>query len=156
MFNKYYFKDLSDYEIRWSVYENGTATQAGILKNINAAARKRTQFSIPFDTSKLKENAEYFVKIQYLLKEKQPWADKEFVQAEEQFLLQEASKVAGVAEASKAANASKPVLENEKDGLLPKTFEKQHPKLRFSSEEGIFCKGSDDPWRIKKIGRAHV
>jgi DEAD/DEAH box helicase domain-containing protein len=37
-----------------------------------------------------------------------------------------------------------------KDGLLPKTFEKQHPKLRFSSKEGIFCKGSDDPWRIKR------
>ena len=116
VFNKYYFKDLSDYEIRWSVYENGTATQAGVLKNINANARKKVQFSIPFDASKLKENAEYFVKIQYLLKEKQPWADKEFVQAEEQFLLKEASKISTVAEASKAANASKPVLENEKDG----------------------------------------
>lgn len=37
-----------------------------------------------------------------------------------------------------------------KDGGLPTTFEKQHAKLRFRSEKGTFCKGSADPWRIKK------
>lgn len=36
------------------------------------------------------------------------------------------------------------------EGLLPKTFEKQHAKLRFRSKVNVFCKGSDDPWRIKK------
>ncbi|MDI6749483.1 MAG: DEAD/DEAH box helicase [Rhodocyclaceae bacterium] len=37
-----------------------------------------------------------------------------------------------------------------KEGALPKTFEKPHAKLRMRGEKGIFCKGSDDPWRIKK------
>ncbi len=37
-----------------------------------------------------------------------------------------------------------------KEGKLPKTFEKPHAKLRVRGEKGTFCKGSDDPWRIKK------
>lgn len=37
-----------------------------------------------------------------------------------------------------------------REGLVPKIFEKQHAKLRISGEKGIFCKGSDDPWRVKK------
>lgn len=37
-----------------------------------------------------------------------------------------------------------------KEGELPKTFEKPHAKLRMRGEKGTFCKGSDDPWRIKK------
>jgi len=37
-----------------------------------------------------------------------------------------------------------------KEGELPKTFEKPHAKLRMRGEQGAFCKGSDDPWRIKR------
>lgn len=35
------------------------------------------------------------------------------------------------------------------DGSLPDVFQKPHPKLRRIKEEGLFCRGSDDAWKLK-------
>lgn len=37
-----------------------------------------------------------------------------------------------------------------KEDELPEIFQKPHTKLRMRGEKGTYCKGSDDPWRIKK------
>ena len=116
VFNKYYFKDLKDYEIRWSVYQNGTETQSGKISDFNAEPRQRTRVALPIDFSKLNGKAESFVKIQYLLKNDEPWSEKGYVQAEEQFLLKDAINVPSIAEASRVNNLSKLVLNDEKDG----------------------------------------
>ena len=116
VFNKYYFKDLKDYEIKWFVYENGSETQHGKITDFNADARQRTRITLPIDYSKISDRAETFVKIQYLLKNNEPWADKGYVQAEEQFLLKEATNLPTIAEVSADTNASKLVLEEELDG----------------------------------------
>lgn len=91
VFNKYYFKNLSDYEVKWSLYENGKEAQSGILSMGEVAPRTRTQITVPYQFSKLKADSEYFVKIQFLLKDNMPWADKNFAQAEEQILVKEAT-----------------------------------------------------------------
>ena len=116
VFNKYYFKDLKDYQIRWSVYQNGTEIQSGKISDFNAEPRQRTRVTLPIDFSKLNEKAESFVKIQYLLNNDEPWADNGYIQAEEQFLLQDAINVPSIAEASKVNNSSKLVLNDENDG----------------------------------------
>ena len=103
IFNKYYFKNLADdYYLMWSVYEDGKAIQATLKKDINLAPRQRMQISLPYNRAAFKKDAEYFVKVQFILKDKMPWADKDFVMAEEQVLVKEAtdrpliSEVAGV------------------------------------------------------------
>lgn len=116
VFNKYYFKDLKDYTIRWSVYENGSETQSGSFTDFNAGPRKRTQITLPIDYSKVSDKAEVFVKIQYLLANDEPWADKGYVQAEEQFLVRDAVTVPTIAEVSAQSGASKLVLDKEADG----------------------------------------
>lgn len=90
VFNKYYFKDLSEYEVRWALYENGKEVQAGITAIDKVAPRHRTTISLPYSFGQLKNESEYFVKVQFLLKENMPWADKQFAQAEEQILVKEA------------------------------------------------------------------
>ena len=104
IFNKYYFKNLADdYYLMWSVYEDGKAIQATLKKDINLAPRQRMQISLPYNRAAFKKDAEYFVKVQFILKDKMPWADKDFVMAEEQVLVKEAtdrpliSEVAGPA-----------------------------------------------------------
>ena len=47
-------------------------------------ARAKAQVSIPMPFDKLKNDSEYFVKVQFLLKDDMPWAEKGFVTAEEQ------------------------------------------------------------------------
>ena len=103
VFNKYYFKDLSDYDVKWSLYENGKEVQAGLIDVGTIAARTRAKISIPVPFDKLKNSSEYFVKVQFLLKENMPWAEKGFVQAEEQMLLQEATARPSIAEVTASA-----------------------------------------------------
>lgn len=94
IFNKYYFKDLSDYEAQWSLYENGKEIQSGAVTTGIIPARQNAQIHIPYQYDQFKPESEYFVKIQFTLKEDQPWAKKGFVTAEEQFLLKEANRPA--------------------------------------------------------------
>ena len=87
IFNKYYFKDLSEYEIRWALYENGKEAENGVLNTENIAPRTRLQVTIPYRYNNLKANAEYFVKVQFVLRNNMPWAEKGYVMAEEQLSL---------------------------------------------------------------------
>ena len=134
VFNKYYFKDLSDYTLRWSIHANGSETQSGAITDFNADARQRTSITVPFDRSKLDPQAEIFVKVQYLLKNDEPWADKGYVQAEEQFVLREAQNWPTIAEASAASNASKLLLEKEIDGK--RVVKGDNFKLTFDTQTG--------------------
>lgn len=92
IFNKNYFTDLSAYDIKWSLWEDGQETESGILPASRIAARSKTVVTLPYSYQKLKDDKEYFVKIQFLQKENLPWAQKGFVAAEEQIQLKEASK----------------------------------------------------------------
>lgn len=87
IFNKNYFTDLSDYTIKWSVYENGVEVKVGDLGSLDLAPRSKAKISVPLSSVNQKEDSEYFVKIQFLLKDNQPWAKRGFVQAEEQIVL---------------------------------------------------------------------
>jgi len=92
IFNKYYFKDLSGYTVRWALYENGKEVQSGTVATGTIPARQKAQVHIPYTYARLEKESEYFVKIQFLLKEDTPWAQKGFVTAEEQFPVKEANR----------------------------------------------------------------
>lgn len=68
IFNKYYFKDLSDYDIRWSLYEDGKEIRFGLVNSGTIPARAKAQVSIPMPFDKLKNDSEYFVKDSSFLK----------------------------------------------------------------------------------------
>lgn len=91
IFNKYYFKDLSDYQVRWSLYENGKEVKDGLLTIGQVAPRSRVTVQIPYDYRTLKSDAEYFVKVQFQLKETEPWAEQGYMMAEEQIALKQAT-----------------------------------------------------------------
>ena len=107
IFNKYYFKNLADdYYLMWSVYEDGKAIQATLKKDINLAPRQRMQISLPYNRAAFKKDAEYFVKVQFILKDQMPWADKDFVMAEEQVLVKEATDRPLISEVAAATAGS--------------------------------------------------
>ena len=49
IFNKYYFNDLSDYAVKWSLYENGKEVESGSLNPGTVAPRKRVQVAVPYN-----------------------------------------------------------------------------------------------------------
>ena len=109
VFNKNYFTDLSGYMLVYGLYEDGKEVQGGVVQLPDVAPRSRVVFTQPETTMLLtaKRDAsgkmgpatdpllpdkEYFVKFQLVQKEATPWADKGYVQADEQILIQSASE----------------------------------------------------------------
>ncbi len=101
IFNKNYFKDLSDYDAEWFLYEDGKAIESGKLALGNIPARSKKTLQVPYNQSLLKPTSEYFLKVQFKLNENKPWAEKGYVQAEEQFLLKSATEKKLLSEVAK-------------------------------------------------------
>ncbi|MBS2209951.1 discoidin domain-containing protein [Carboxylicivirga mesophila] len=110
IFNKYYFKSLADYDLNWSIWKNGTEVKNGQLTLVPINARGKTAVNIPYNFSDFKSDSEYFLKFQFTLKEDQPWADGGYVQAEEQFLLKEKSKVPSITDVVASKRADKRLM----------------------------------------------
>lgn len=100
IFNKNYFKDLSDYDAEWFLFEDGKSIEKGNLVIGNIPARSKKTVKVPYNQSILKPTSEYFLKIQFKLKENKPWAEKGYVQAEEQFLLKSRTQKTPILEVS--------------------------------------------------------
>jgi len=48
LFNEYFFKDLSNYELVWNLSEEGQIIQTGTLTRIRALAREKTSMMLPY------------------------------------------------------------------------------------------------------------
>ena len=102
IFNKNYFKTLDDYDIRWSLYADGQPVAELSQRPLGQAAagiapRERRAIQLPLEGYNFDAGKEYFVKLQFLLKSDQPWAQKGYVQMEEQLPVRGAEKAVSVA-----------------------------------------------------------
>lgn len=91
VFNKNYYTDLSGYEPVWTLYGNGHAQASGSL--ILDTLPPRTGLVFKLDFPSLSPDKEYYVVFRFVQKEDMPWADKGYVQAEEQILVSLARSV---------------------------------------------------------------
>lgn len=132
IFNKYYFKDLSDYDVKWSLYEDGKEIQSGNLAVGNLAPRSRKNVTIPYAFDRMKNESEYFVKVQFLLNSDQPWATKGFVTAEEQIPVKKAIARPLISEVT--AQAGKATLVDSPADM--KTIKGNRFEARFDMQTG--------------------
>lgn len=91
VFNKNYYTDLSGYEPVCTLYGNGHAQASGSL--ILDTLPPRTGLVFKLDFPSLSPDKEYYVVFRFVQKEDMPWADKGYVQAEEQILVSLARSV---------------------------------------------------------------
>ena len=151
IFNKNYFEPLKDYQIVWSLYQDGTCLEApkalpGEVSTL--AARKSLKVTLPYDYTQLDPTCEYFVKVQFLLAADKPWAKKGYVQMEEQLRVKGADvKAPSIAEASKDKPAIKCSQDDKQIALEGKSFTLSFDKatgaidaLAYGSNQ-IICKG---------------
>jgi beta-galactosidase len=85
--NGYFFRDLSNFQLSWSVLEDGVVKEKGIIADINTAPQTSKNITIPFKT-KLKSDKEYFLNISYVLKKEEPFLPAGYEQTYEQLVLQ--------------------------------------------------------------------
>lgn len=91
--NGYFFRDLANFQLNWSLVEDGKVVEKGIVADINIAPQTSKDVTIAYKT-KLKANKEYFLNIVYTLKKEEPFLPAGYDQADEQLIVQ--SKAAAV------------------------------------------------------------
>ena len=118
IFNKNYFTPLHDYQIVWSLYQDGVCVkknQALQGPRMVLGPRGKQVYTLNYDFSQLDPQSEYFVKVQFLLNEDQPWAKKGYAQMEEQLQVKAADAFQSVAE---VATSDKKVVKTQEGDLL--------------------------------------
>ena len=111
IFNKNYFEPLKNYQIVWSLYQDGVCVKKNQplqgAKNI-VGPREKGIYTLPYDYASLDPKSEYFVTIQFLLGKDMPWAAKGYVQMEEQLRVKGADVAApSIAAVTKGGKAMK-------------------------------------------------
>lgn len=105
IFNRFYFNDLSGYDVLWSVLADGKVVKKGKL-HFNTPAQQGEDFSVKLP--RLKKRKGYHINFDVVTKEAAPLLEKGHVIATGQFLVKEAGK-----KAYKAKPASFDVSEDE-------------------------------------------
>ena len=131
IFNKYYFKDLSDYRIEWSLYEDGREIRSGSVTSGPIAPRTKTIVTVPYLYDNLRNDAEYFIKFRFLQKEATPWAERDFPQAEEQIPVKQAVSRPAINETAQGS-----ALTCERSGDFLQTVRGDNFEARFDTRTG--------------------
>ena len=82
--NSYFFRDISNTQLNWELLENGKAIERGNIANLAVAPRENITLTLPVKT-KMKAGKEYFLNVRYTLKQAEPFLEKGYEVAYEQF-----------------------------------------------------------------------
>ena len=83
--NGLYHSDLSNYEVRWNLTQDGKVIQAGKIDTLNTPAGDRALLKLPVHQPELKPGYEYWLNLSVHLKTGNFWAKKGFTAAWDQF-----------------------------------------------------------------------
>lgn len=87
VFNKNYFTSLDDYEIVWELIRDGVPVANGVLDAASVRPRESMTVTLPYSIDSFDSDSEYFLNVRFVLAESRPWAEKGYVQMEEQLLV---------------------------------------------------------------------
>jgi len=173
--NKFFFRNLSDFEFRWALGDGCTVLESGSIKDLDIAPQQSKVIDIPFKQPKLRPGAEYWLRVSFHSKQDTLWAERGHEIAWEQF-----SVPFDVPAAERVENAKGQKLKvTESDtqiALSGPNFEVSFSKttgnmtsLRYSSEEILADAGcsaagpvlnvcraftNNDRWLARKVKRA--
>jgi beta-galactosidase len=82
--NTYFFRALNNIQLRWELVEDGKLVESGIVQNIQAAPGETSTIPLPVKKVQL-PGREYFLNVRYSLKEAEPFLEKGYEVAYEQF-----------------------------------------------------------------------
>ncbi|MDY3852667.1 MAG: glycoside hydrolase family 2 TIM barrel-domain containing protein, partial [Prevotella sp.] len=72
VFNEYFFRDLSNYALEWSLLADGVAVQRGEIHQLDIAPQQKHTFSLPYRLNEVNYGAELMLNIDFVLKTDEP------------------------------------------------------------------------------------
>jgi beta-galactosidase len=127
--NKFFFTDLNEFEIFWSLAEDGTELESGCLEPLDIEPGHTLIVTVPFKQPEPKPGAEYWLRFSVCLKEDTSWAPGGHEIASEQLklLLAESAAFVGIENLP-------PIRKTE--GPQAITVEGKDFKIRFDKQTG--------------------
>jgi beta-galactosidase len=89
--NKFFFRRLDNIQLRWELEEDGKKVETGVMNNLNINPGASLTVSLPYKFRQ-KPGREYYLNVRYTLKEAEPFLEKGYEVAYEQFKLSELPK----------------------------------------------------------------
>lgn len=83
--NSYFFRDISNMQLKWEILEDGRIIETGIVNNLEIGPRNTQTFTLPIKTV-AKSGKEYLITLRYLLKTEEPFLEKGYEIATDQFV----------------------------------------------------------------------
>ncbi|MGY8940249.1 MAG: DUF4981 domain-containing protein, partial [Flavobacteriales bacterium] len=84
--NWYFFRNLSNYKIDWTIIENGKEIENGTISELDVEAQQSKILQIPFKTI-IKNTKEYFINLSVKLILSEPLIEADYEIAKAQFSL---------------------------------------------------------------------
>lgn len=91
IFNRFAFSNINQYDIKWTLSENGKALQSGMLNTQDVAAGSSKVVKVPFKSVNFKADCDYWLRISLHEKTDRLWCSKGYEVAKDQLSLKEAS-----------------------------------------------------------------
>ncbi|GET25966.1 glycoside hydrolase family 2 TIM barrel-domain containing protein [Prolixibacter sp. NT017] len=83
--NGYYHQNLSGFDVKWTLTQNGKTIQSGVIDTLTTPANGWARLHLPIEQPKLEAGSEYWLNLNLTLKKNKFWADKGFTLAWDQF-----------------------------------------------------------------------
>ena len=87
VYNEYFFRDLSNYELVWTLMKDGKAIENGKVAQLNVKPQQKVMLTLPYNVP---AEGEVMLNIEFRLKTAEPLMDKGQVVAYRQFAVREA------------------------------------------------------------------
>ncbi len=143
VYNEYFFRDLSNVRMEWTVVCDGREILGGV-ENLNVGPQQTQQFTLPFDTAKLPAQGELFLNVEYRLKGAEPMLPAGFRIAHQQFSLRQYNFAAATKFENRSidrhTSAGKVSIKNNDGNYL--IVESENFRIDFRRRSGLITKYS--------------
>jgi beta-galactosidase len=90
--NRFSFTNLNEYEIRWTLSEDGKQLQSGVLLEQSVNPGSAAILKVPFKPVQFRKDADYWLRLSLHEKTDRPWCEKGYEIAKDQILLKAATQ----------------------------------------------------------------
>ena len=133
--NEYFFRNLDNYAMEWTLIEDGKPTQHGTIGNLDIAPQQTKTFTVPYDLTKV-NGKEVYLNIDFKLKKAEPLMDASQVVAYAQLPIME-KKCCGKCDTQQLAKATKKVKVTDKKKESTITVATDDITLLFDRTTGL-------------------
>lgn len=133
--NEYFFRNLDNYAMEWTLIEDGKPTQHGTIGNLDIAPQQTKTFTVPYDLTKV-SGKEVYLNIDFKLKKAEPLMDASQVVAYAQLPIME-KKCCGKCDTQQQEKATKKVKVTDKKKESTITVATDDITLLFDRTTGL-------------------